>query len=284
MSDSSLAPAAGWKRAKLPGELPADKYTTQRITWIRRWTDHLFSFRVTRDRGYRFVPGQFARIGVYRDDGPKGPRHVWRAYSIVSADYDEHLEFYSIVVPDGDFTTKLATLRAGDELFVEKASYGFLTQDRFENGRDLWLLSSGTGIAPFISILHDLAAWEQYERLVVVHSVRRADELAYRDTIGALRTNEVFGDELAANPGKLVYVPIVTRERIEGALHARIPALLANGALEEAAGVRIDPQRSRFMICGNPDMVDDIRVHLTNAGYRVSRRGAPAHLAVENYW
>lgn len=278
------APAAGWKRTKLPGELPADKYTTQRITWIRRWTDHLFSFRVTRDRAYRFLPGQFARLGVFRDDGPKGARHVWRAYSIVSADYDEYLEFYSIVVPDGDFTTRLAALREGDEIFVEKANYGFLTQDRFVDGRDLWLLSSGTGIAPFISILYDLNAWEQYERLIVVHSVREAAELAYRDTIEGLRTHEVFGEELVASPDKLVYVPIVTRERVAGALHARIPALLANGALESAAGVRLDPLRSRFMICGNPDMVDDIRLHLTNAGYQVSRRGAPAHMAVENYW
>lgn len=290
-ADNTLrrAPAGGWKRTSLPGELPADKYTTQKITWIRRWSDHLFSFRVTRDRAYRFVPGQFARIGLYRDDGPKGARHVWRAYSIVSADYDEYLEFYSIVVPEGDFTTRLATLREGDSLFVEKAAYGFLTQDRFENGRDLWLLSSGTGIAPFISILHDLGAWEQYEKLIVVHSVRQAHELAYRDTIEGLRTHEVFAEELAARPGKLVYVPIVTRERITEKtagtlLHARIPALLANGALEAAAGTRLDPQRSRFMICGNPDMVDDIRLHLTNAGYQVSRRGAPAHMAVENYW
>lgn len=273
--------------AKTPGELPADKVTRQRITSIHRWSDHLFSFRITRDRAYRFTPGQFARIGVYRDDtlgARRGPRFIWRAYSIVSADYDDHLEFYSIVVPDGDFTTQLARLRVGDELLIERRPYGFLTLDRFENGRDLWMLSSGTGIAPFLSILHDLGAWEQYERLILVHSVRQAHELVYRETVDAFRTHEVFGPELGADPDKLVYVPIVTRERIRGALHARIPALLANGELEAAAGVRLDPARSRLMVCGNPDMVDDIRVHLAHAGYAVSRRGQPAQVAVENYW
>jgi ferredoxin--NADP+ reductase len=274
----------GVSPAKVPGELPANKYTRQKITWIKRWTDHLFSFRITRDAGYRFKPGHFARLGIYRDDGPKGPRYVWRAYSIVSADYDEYLEFYSIVVPEGDFTSRLAELRVGDEILIDKLGYGFLTLDRFERGRDLWLVSSGTGIAPFISILYDLSALEQYERLILVHSVRNANELAYRDTIEAFRTHEVFGEELAANPDKLVYVPIVTRERHGDALHARIPALLGNGKLEERAGVKLDHERSRIMICGNPEMVDDIRHHLQNQGYRVSRRGEPGHMAVENYW
>lgn len=272
---------------KAPGELPQDKFTRQRITVIKRWSDHLFSFRITRDRAYRFMPGQFARIGVYRDDtlGKRsGPRYVWRAYSIVSADYDDHLEFYSIVVPNGDFTTHLAQLQVGDELLIEKRPYGFLTLDRFEGGRDLWMLSSGTGIAPFLSILHDLRAWEQYERLILVHSVRQAHELVYRDTIDAFGAHEVFGQELGANPHKLVYVPIVTRERVPGMLHARIPALLASGELESATGVRLDPVRSRLMVCGNPDMVDDTRIHLAHAAYAVSRRGQPAQVAVENYW
>jgi ferredoxin/flavodoxin---NADP+ reductase len=289
LNEGNLAAAADVAPAKrkIPGQLPAEKYTAQTVTSIRRWTNHLFSFRTTRDRGFRFKPGQFARLGVYRNDhnGTKaGPRFVWRAYSIVSADHDEYLEFYSIVVPDGDFTSRLAELRAGDQLLIEKAAYGFLTLDRFEGGRDLWLLSSGTGIAPFISILCDLDAWARYERLVLVHSVRHANELAYRDTVEAFRKHEVFGEELAANPGKLVYVPIVTREQLDGALHARIPALLGNGTLEARAGVRLSPEHSRVMICGNPDMVDDIRMHLTNAGYAVSRRGQPAQMAVENYW
>ncbi len=282
MMDGAVAGAQ-----KIPGQLPEAKYTTQTITWIKRYSDHLFSFRTTRDRAFRFKPGQFARLGVYRDDPHgrnSGPRYIWRAYSIVSADYDEFLEFYSIVVPDGDFTTKLAELSEGDELLIDKAAYGFLTLDRFENGKDLWLLSSGTGIAPFISILYDLNAWQQYERLILVHSVRKEHELAYRDTMEAFRSHEAFGNELRDNPDKLVYVPIVTRENVPDTLGERIPALVGSGTLEAYAGVKLDRERSRIMICGNPDMVDDIRHHLQSDGYRVSRRGEPGHMAVENYW
>lgn len=275
-------------RKRLPGELHPDKYTRQTITWLHRWSDHLFSFRTTRDQAFRFTSGQFARLGVYRDDGraedKKGPRFVWRAYSVVSAEYDEHLEFYSIVVPDGEFTTKLAELQVGDTLLVEKQSYGFMTLDRFHGGHDLWLLSSGTGLAPFIAILHDLKAWETYRRIIVVHSVREAHELVYRDTIEALRAHEVFGEALRAEPGRLVYVPIVTRQQLPGVLSARIPLLIDNGALERAAGVALSHEASRIMICGNPAMVDDIRGTLTARGYAVSRRGHPAQMAVENYW
>ncbi|HRK56871.1 MAG TPA: ferredoxin--NADP reductase [Burkholderiaceae bacterium] len=272
---------------KIPGELPEDKFTRQSISAITQVNDHLFRFRTTRDRAFRFKPGQFARLGLFRDDTHgqhHGPRFVWRAYSVASADYDEFLEFYSIVVPEGDFTTALAKLKVGDSLLIEKQAYGFLTLDRFEGGRDLWLLASGTGVAPFISILYDLHAWAQYERLILVHCVRHADELAYQDTLEAFHTHAYFGEQLARHPGKLVVVPIVTREQVPGMLGERIPALLKNGALEAQAGVRLDPEHSRIMICGNPQMVDDVRNHLKGAGYAVSRRAQPAHMAVENYW
>ncbi|CAN5345553.1 ferredoxin--NADP reductase [soil metagenome] len=277
---------------KLPGQVPPEKYTTEAITAIRCWTPHLFSFRITRPAGFRFAAGQFARLGLYRDDvlgSNQGPRFVWRAYSVVSAEHDDFLEFYSIVVPDGDFTTRLAALEVGDPVLIEKAANGFLTLDRFEQGRDLWMLSSGTGIAPFVSMLFDLSAWQQYERLIIVHSVREPAELAYRDTIEQLRDHEYFGELLAAAPGKLVYLPIVTRERAlnpDGTpmLGSRIPAALADGSLEAAAGIALDLERSRIMICGNPEMVDDVRQQLVARGFAVSRRSRPAQIAVENYW
>jgi ferredoxin--NADP+ reductase len=272
----------------VPGDLPAGKFTCERITWLRRWSDHLFSFRTTRDRGFRFTPGQFARLGVYRDDGRadegRGPRWAWRAYSMVSADYDEHLEFYSIVVPDGEFTTRLAQLAVGDTLRVEKASYGFLTLDRFQGGLDLWLLASGTGIAPFVSILQDPAAWEKFRRFIVVHSVRRAQELVYRDTIAALDRHPVVGEHLLRDPSRLVYVPVVTREPLAGTLGTRLPQGLADGSLEARAGVRLDHAASRVMICGNPEMVSEVRATLSGRGYTVARRAAPGQIAVENYW
>ncbi|HTP97222.1 MAG TPA: ferredoxin--NADP reductase [Burkholderiales bacterium] len=253
----------------------ADKYTAQTITEIRTWAPNLFSFKTTRDRAFRFAAGQFARLGV-----ASGGEIVWRAYSIVSAPYDEHLEFYSIVVPGGAFTSQLASLAVGDAILVERRSYGFLTTERFECGRDLWMLSTGTGLAPFLSILYDLRTWESYENLVLVHGVRHRNELAYEEAIRRFKQDELF----AGFDTRLIYLQAVTREAAPDALSARITALIDSGELERAAGLAIDGERSRIMICGNPDMVDDTRKLLAGRGLRVSRRGEPGHLAVENYW
>lgn len=254
-----------------------DKYTLETITDVRPWTDSLFSFRTTRDRGYRFAPGQFARLGVH---DPDSGQVVWRAYSIASAAHDEHLEFFSVVVPGGAFTSRLAVLKPGDTLHVERKSYGFLTTDRFEAGRDLWMLATGTGLAPFLSILHDLETWEKYDNLVLVQSVRTRQELAYEDLIRGFDRSEYYA-ELAH---KLRYLRIVTREPVPGALRDRVTKLLASRVLEENVGLRLDHDRSRIMLCGNPEMVEDSRAILTQRGFRVSRRGEPGHLAVENYW
>ncbi len=278
MSASAQPPAVN----KIPGALPPEKYSVERVTWIDAINDHLFRFRTTRYRAFRFAPGQFARLGVFRDDGVVGPRYVWRAYSIASAVYDEHLEFYSIVVPNGEFTSRLAQLRVGDELFIEKTNYGFLTTDRFVGGKDLWLLSSGTGLAPFISILADPEVWNQYEKIVVVHSVRSPDELAYRQEITSLPAGLPM--EESSRIAQLIYVPIVTRGQLAGALSERIPTAIADGRLEAAAGTALDQERSRVMICGNPDMVDDVRRALQLRGLTVSRQKQPGNIAVENYW
>jgi ferredoxin--NADP+ reductase len=254
-----------------------DKYTTETITDVRPWTDSLFSFRTTRDRGYRFVPGQFARLGVKDDSSGE---IVWRAYSIASAAHDEHLEFFSVVVPGGAFTSRLSRLREGDPIFVERKSYGFLTTERFEAGRDLWMLATGTGLAPFLSILHDFETWESYDNLILVQSVRTQPELAYEDLINSFDKSEYY----AEFAHKLRYARIVTREPVPGTLRDRVTKLLANGVLEENLGVKLDHDRSRIMLCGNPDMVEDSRKILIDRGFRLSRRGEPGHLAVENYW
>ncbi|HSN19170.1 MAG TPA: ferredoxin--NADP reductase [Usitatibacter sp.] len=252
-----------------------DKYTIETITGLRPWTESLFSFRTTRDRGYRFVPGQFARLGVRAADGI-----VWRAYSIASSPYDEHLEFFSVVVPGGAFTGRLSKLREGDEILVERKSYGFLTTDRFEAGRDLWMLATGTGLAPFLAILHDLSTWERYENLVLVQSVRTQPELAYEDLIRGFEKSEYY----AQFAHKLRYARIVTREPVPGTLRDRVTKLLASGVLEANIGLELDHDRSRIMLCGNPEMVEDSRSILLERGFRLSRRGEPGHLAVENYW
>jgi ferredoxin--NADP+ reductase len=255
--------------------MTSDNYTTETITEIHKWAPNLFSFKTTRDRGFRFVAGQFARLGIR-----SGGEIVWRAYSIVSAPYDEFLEFYSIVVPGGAFTSQLATFGVGDRILIHRRSYGFLTTGRFECGKDLWMLSTGTGLAPFVSILYDLNTWQTYENLVLVHSVRHRNELAYEQVIRRFREHELFAEFKT----RLIYVQAVTREPVPGALNARITALIENGDLERAVGLPIEGERSRIMICGNPEMVEDTRKLLTERGLRVSRRGEPGHLAVENYW
>ncbi len=254
----------------------ADKYTVERITDVRAWTPSLFSFKTTRHRGFRFVAGQFARLGVRNGEGGI----VWRAYSIVSAPYDEHLEFYSIVVPGGEFTSRLAGLKSGDEILVEKLNYGYLTTDRFQAGRDLWMLATGTGLAPFISILYDFPTWEQYDNLILVHSVRCRGELAYEETIRSFAGHNLLHDA----PAELRYIQVVTREDVPGALNARVTTLIENGELERAAGLPLSQERARIMICGNPEMVEDTRELLLARGFSLSRRGQPGHLALENLW
>jgi ferredoxin--NADP+ reductase len=254
-----------------------NKYTTEKITYLKQWTDHLFSFRTTRNEGFKFIPGQFARLGVKRNDG----NIVWRAYSIVSADYDEELEFYSIVVPDGEFTQNLKTLKVGDSIYVDKTNYGLLTTDRFENGKHLWFLSTGTGLAPFISIMYDFNVWEQYEKIVLVHCAREKDELAYQDLINSFFTHEFYADIVK---DKLVYVRMLTRNHEGADLYGRITDLLKNNQLEQHVKLPITVEDSRLMICGNPQMVDDTRRILADRGLTISRRGKPGNLAVENLW
>lgn len=253
------------------------KYTIETITYLKKWTDHLFSFKTTRYLGFKFIPGQFARLGVKKPDGSI----VWRPYSIVSADYDEELEFYSIIVPDGEFTQILKTLNIGDEIYVDKTNYGLLTTDRFENGKNLWFLSTGTGLAPFISIMYDFDVWENYEKVILVHCARTEEELTYQDVINGFFTSEFYADIVK---DKLIYVKVLTREEKNADLYGRITELLINDKkLEQFVGIEIN-QDSRVMICGNPQMVDDTRQILSKRDLRVSRRANPGHMAVENYW
>ncbi|WNW11986.1 ferredoxin--NADP reductase [Pseudomonas sp. DTU_2021_1001937_2_SI_NGA_ILE_001] len=253
-----------------------DKFTRQTLQRVSPLTSNLFTLRASRDAGFRFRAGQFARLGVTKADGST----VWRAYSMVSSPYDEFLEFFSIVVPGGEFTSELSRLREGDELLVEKQSFGYLTLDRFVDGRDLWLLSTGTGVAPFLSILQDFEAWEKFERIILVYSVREARELAYQPLIAELTQREY----LAEYAHKFHYIPVVTREAHAGALGERITALIANGGLEAAAGVALSPEHSRVMLCGNPEMVDETRALLKQRGLQLSLSRRPGQVAVETYW
>ena len=254
----------------------AEKYTRQTLLDVTPLTPSLFTLRTTRDPGFRFRAGQFARLGVSKADGSV----VWRAYSMVSSPYDEFLEFFSIVVPDGEFTSELSRLHEGDTLLIDRQAFGYLTLDRFVDGRDLWLLATGTGIAPFLSILQDFDVWEKFERIILVYSAREARELAYQSLIAGLAER----DYLAEHAHKLLYLPTVTREQYPGAMAGRITQLIENGELEQAAGLEMSPEHSRVMICGNPQMIDDTRELLKRRDMRLSLSRKPGQVAVENYW
>ncbi len=253
-----------------------DKFTRQTLQRVTPLTPNLFTLRATRDAGFRFRAGQFARLGVTKADGST----VWRAYSMVSSPYDEFLEFFSIVVPDGEFTSELSRLREGDELLVEKQAFGYLTLDRFVDGRDLWLLATGTGVAPFLSLLQDFEVWEKFERIILVYSVREAAELAYQPLIEALTQR----DYLAEYAHKFLYLPVVTREAYPGALNSRITRLIEDGDLEAAASLELSPEHSRVMLCGNPEMVDETRQLLKQRNLQLSLSRRPGQVAVETYW
>lgn len=265
-----------------------EKFTRERVLSVRRWSDTLFSFTLSRPAGFKFTAGQFARIGieVANEDGNKdGVERIFRAYSVVSSPFATELEFFSIVVPDGAFTSRLKDMQVDDEILVEKIPYGFLTLARYQEPtpHDLWLLATGTGLAPFLSILQDFDVWQQYERIVLVYSARTVEELAYIDVINSLK--DTFGTDDDRQGASFDFIPIVTRESCDlpRALHERIPKLLLDGTLQSQVGHDLSADTSHVMLCGNPQMIDDTKEALKSLGLTMNRRGV-GNIAVENYW
>jgi ferredoxin--NADP+ reductase len=228
----------------------------------RHWTDTLFSLRV-KGAKLDFQAGQFVRIALDID----GER-VARAFSFVNPPQDPLLEFYGVIVPEGPLSPRLARLAAGDTLYVASNPAGFLVLSELPQAETLWLLATGTGIAPFLSLLRSEAPWQRFRKIVLVHAVRHAAELTYREVIE--KTNAK-------------YVTFVSREAHPGSLAGRIPAALRDGRLEAAAGVAVDA-RSHFMLCGNPQMLRDTTAALAERGLRKHRRRAPGHITVESFW
>lgn len=258
------------------------------------WTPNLFSFTVTRPASFKFTAGQFVRLGVnpsqlqyYQQetnlDLESVPNEaIFRGYSIVSSPFDEVLEFFSIVIPDGAFTSQLQHLQIGDELLLNTMPFGFLTLARYQQPlpKELWLLATGTGLAPFLSMLQDMQTWQDYDHIILAYSARTLEELAYTDKIRQLQ--EDFGS-LVDNPAQLIFIPIVTRESVDGALTERLPKLLLEGTLQQKAGIALDVDSTHVMVCGNPEMVDDTKEALKTLGLVMNRRGE-GNIAVENYW
>ena len=262
-----------------PAAATLDKSTIERVLSMRWWTPTLVTLRTTRYRGFRFTPGHYTRLGLGAAEASPADC-VWRPFSLASAAHDDFLEFIAVRVPGGAFSERLKQLRVGDEIRVDKASYGFLTLDQLAPGKDLWMLASGTGLGPFLSMLKDPAVWKNYERLILAHSVRHSSELAWRDEITGMPSGELFEDAKAA----LAYLPVVTREPGASALAERIPVLLSDGRLEAAAATPLHVAYSRVLVCGNPEMTRELRQALTARGFATNRRGVPGQMAFEKYW
>jgi ferredoxin--NADP+ reductase len=247
---------------------------TERVLSVHHWNDTLFSFRTTRDPGLRFENGQFVMIGLEVEGRP-----LLRAYSIASPNHADHLEFFSIKVPDGPLTSRLQHLRVDDELLVSKKPTGTLVLHDLHPGRHLYLLSTGTGLAPFISLIQDPDAYARFDKVVLVHGVRTVSELAYAEFItGELPYNEFFGEDVRA---KLIYYPTVTREPFRNM--GRVTDLIETGKLFEDIGLApLHPARDRVMICGSQPMIADTCALLDRRNFHVSHRiGEPGDYVIE---
>jgi ferredoxin--NADP+ reductase len=255
--------------------LAKGKSTLETVTTMHWWTEYLFTFTTTKPPGYSFTAGQYARLGLPDERGV-----IWRAYSMTSAPQHPELEFYGILVPGGLFTSQAKALQPGSSILVEKQSYGFLTPDRFEDGDDLWMLATGTGIGPFLSMLRESYVWERFRRLLLVHCVRHAEEFAYDEELTALAARPPS----SAAQARLQVIRTTTRDPHAPHLSGRITTLLETGDLERVAGVTLSDASSRIMLCGNPEMIEDTRRLLHHRGLRPVRRAFPGHFLTENYW
>jgi len=249
-------------------------YITEKVLSVHHWNDSLFSFTTTRDRALRYENGQFVMMGLEIEGRP-----LTRAYSIASANYEESLEFFSIKVPNGPLTSRLQQIQPGDDLLVSRKPTGTLVLHDLLPGKHLYLFSTGTGLAPFMSLIHDPETYERFEKVILIHGVRWTNELAYHDYIEQdLKEHEYFADWVKE---KLIYYPTVTREpfRNEG----RQTDLILSGKLfEDIDQPPLDPETDRGMICGSPAMLDEISGMLDSLGFEISPHiGVPGDYVIE---
>ena len=240
-----------------------------RIVGQKQWTERLFSISVAAE-DIPYEAGQFIKLAL-----PTGDQMLARAYSFVNPPQERPYEFYYVTLADGPLTQRLCRLAPGDALFLSHRAAGFLVLSEVPDAENLWLLATGTGIAPFLSILASETPWQRYRRVVLVHAVRFASELTYRELIARVR---------AQHEGRFEVVSIVSRERAEGALAGRIPQAILDGKLETAAGIGLSASASQVMICGNPAMVTDTVHALAGRGMKKHRRRSPGQITVENFW
>ncbi len=244
-----------------------------KVLSVHHWTDRLFSFTATRDPGFRYQSGQFSMIGLMVDGRP-----LLRAYSMVSPHYEETLEFLSIKVQDGPLTSRLQHVQPGDTVLVGRKASGTLLLQNLLPGATLYLLATGTGLAPFMSVIRDPEVYEHFDKVVLVHGCRQVAELAYGEVIAnELPRNEFFGEQVTK---QLLYYPTVTREAFRH--QGRIPTLLETGKLCRDLGLPpLDPARDRFMLCGSPGMLKDTRALLDKLGMTEGNMSHSGHYVIE---
>lgn len=237
------------------------------VTKNTHWTDKLFSLTLTADIA-PFTTGQFTKLALTIND-----QRISAAYSFVNTSNSNELEFYLIEVPNGRLSPHLAQLKAGDKLEVAEQASGFFTLDEVPKAKQLWLLATGTAIGPYLSFLQEQQVWQDYQDIVLVHAVRKNEDLSYQTLINTLQQEH-----------GLHYVSVVSRESNSNGLEGRIPQLITSGQLEAFTQLTMSPQDSQFMICGNPDMVKETSQILVALGYARNRRSKPGHITIEQYW
>lgn len=249
-------------------------FLEEKVLSVHHWTDRLFSFTTTRDTTLRFSNGHFTMIGLRQDNG----KPLLRAYSIVSANYEEHLEFLSIKVQDGPLTSKLQHIQVGDNIIVGRKPTGTLLIDYLNPGKNLYLLGTGTGIAPFLSVARDPATYERFERVILVHGVREVAELAYCDYLTTeLPAHELLGEMVTA---QLSYYPTVTREAFRH--QGRITDLIESGKLQADLELPpFNPASDRVMLCGSPEMLRQLKVMMEQRGFVEGNTSTPGDFVIE---
>lgn len=248
-------------------------FNEERVLSVHHWTDRLFTFTTTRDQSLRFSNGHFTMIGLRVEGKP-----LLRAYSIVSPNYEEHLEFLSIKVPNGPLTSRLQHIQVGDSIIVGRKPTGTLLIDYLQPGKRLYLFSTGTGLAPFMSIIRDPETYEKFEKVVLVHGVRQVDELAYHDLLTKnLPEHEFLGEMIQS---QLLYYPTVTRENYRN--RGRITELIQSGKMFDDLDLpMLDPIHDRVMICGSPAMLRDLKHMLEGMRFKEGNTTTPGDFVIE---
>lgn len=246
-----------------------EKWVQGEVVDIKHWTESLYSVKISAP-GVDFIAGQYTKVSLSIND-----QEVARPYSFVNSPNEDILEFYSVSVPNGPLSTAMQKLKEGDSINVGPKGNGFLILNEIPITENIWMLATGTAIGPYLSILKTKDSWTKLKKVVLVHAVRYEKELTYQDTIRDIK--DQYGD-------RFIYISYVSREKTNTSLKGRIPKDIGNGVLEREANIKMNPNNTHVMICGNPAMLRDTTVELKKIGLKKHRRSSPGHITTENYW